>query len=282
MLNQCSSNQQQHIHPALSFKGDSVKSQQVVKLCARHRLPSTCCSASSSSENDNSIKTVSIKNVVTRRKYSTSFCEDTPAAVNQTEPFSLLPVRIPRNNTIHVSSSLPSTNKFFDRIRTEKKLRRYQLHYNNSIRNNDKTSSVTTTKTEPINIPKSKLNASLNSSSCDNNKEESYSEESDIDVDHRYELVNTNKKIRSIGEDGLFLNRRTPVAKNASHFKQQISTVTELNLNFSRSGDANKIKNDDEDDDDDNMTGSQKDLRQTDFDNYLEKFELNVFGSIDD
>ena len=315
------------------------------KLCARHRLPSLCYS---SSENTNSIVTTTTAaggaqpKFLRRRKFASS---------NNFHPGSL---SSSYSTTVHdmqdiQSSSMSSsykTSKYFDRVRTEKKLRRYKM-YNNSINNTNNSNSNATLKNNesfcdskssqlfstsvPINIPKITLKKAPASSFDDTESvltvKESNSEDDDDDVeddaiecddeenddvyDNKEFSLNKNyrllkKKLKKISrrvgheDNDAAIGGATAVVNSKSKCidnnnkemgikmptASSITTINELNeinLDFSFLEDNDKIEIETSvnNDNNNNNNNDNNNESQLDFDTYLDKFELNVFGSID-
>ena len=226
----------------------STQSEKAGKLCPRHRVPSMCCSSSSSNSED-SIKTVSIKKL-NRRKYSRSFSIDIEKSQ---EKLSGITSFERRNKTL--SSSLPSKANYFNKDKTERKLRRYKVNYNKSIIN--------------------KNDDNVLSTSLDNlNKERSDDDslDSDSELKNSYEIIH-KKKIRS--NDFIIVNKETKITKT-NQLASRLSEINEINLDFSLIDDTGMIKNHTDNHDDD----EQNEQVEQDLENYLDKFELNIFGNI--
>lgn len=223
-----------------------TQSEKIFKLCPRHRVPSMYCgSGSSNSENENSlIKTVSIKKL-NRRKYSTSFSIDIEKSEDKLTGLNSFKLR---NKTI--SLSLPSATNYFDKQRTEKKLRNYKVNYNKSIK---------TTKEEEM--KKSISLDNLNKSSSDDSDDD----DDDDELKNSYEIINT-KKFRS--NDYIIVNKEKTEATSSNQ-------TSDIDLNFSLKDENDMIKSDT-----DKLNHQNEHVEEPDFDNYLDKFELNIFGNI--
>jgi hypothetical protein len=199
-----------------------------------------CGSGSSNSENENSIiKTVSIKKI-NRRKYSASFSIDVENSEDKLMGLNTFKLR---NKTI--SLSLPSATNYFDKQRTENKLRNYKVNYNKSIK---------TTKEEEM----------KKSSSLDNLNKSS-SDDSDDELKNSYEIINT-KKFRS--NDFIIVNKEKIEATTSEQ-------TNDIHLNFSLKDENDMIKSDN-----DKLKHQNEHVEEPDLDNYLDKFELNIFGNI--
>jgi hypothetical protein len=204
-----------------------------------------CGSGSSNSENNNSlIKTVSIKKFNNRRKYSTSFSIDIENGEDKLTGLNSFKLRNKK-----ISLSLPSATNYFDKQRTEKKLRNYKVNYNKSIK---------TTKEEEM--KKSSSLDNLNKSSSDDSSD---SDDDDDELKNSYEIINT-KKLRS--NDFIIVNKEKTEATTSEQ-------KNDINLNFSLKDENDMIKSD-------NDKHQNEHVEEPDLDNYLDKFELNILGNI--
>ena len=232
-------------------------------------MPST--SHSSSCENSNSItlaETIRNNKRFFRKCASTCSMHESEELPKQT---SDLKYAATVSENMHLSTSPYKTSKHFDRARIEKKLRHYRL--NNQNKSFSTEAKRPQSKAKPINIPKSRKGFSFSSYEENDrisNIDKNTSSESDDD------LVNINKKRVQINEPLKLENELAFSPKsNISSTIPTIRETNEVNLDFSF----------DEDDKDivvvnENNDCNNKPHKQLDLDNYLDKFELNVFGNI--
>jgi hypothetical protein len=193
-------------------------------------------------------------------------------------------------NDMH-SSSISSSYKYFDKARTEKKLRRYKLYNNNNNNNNNSKINLST----PIKIQKA--NSNISYSSYDDNesvliveKTDSESGENDDVYDNKEFNLNKNykllkkkmrkhdKKCEASGSSCCKVGSLDSVCENIVNNPSTITTINEINeinLDF-------PFNNDDDDDDRDGKENNISTVvdNQLDIDNYLDKLELNILGNI--
>ena len=96
--------------------------------------------------------------------------------------------------------------------------------------------------------------------------------DSDSELKNSYEIIH-KKKIRSNGF--IIVNKDTKITKT-NQLASRLSEINEINLDFSLIDDTGMIKNHTDNHDDD----EQNEQVEQDLENYLDKFELNIFGNI--